>query len=90
MKNVGLTNYIRPLFQLSQRRSDNSSLLIVFKVTFYELCICKLRHDFEKADSVFKHSQYFEDDESRFVVTILCHLLYVVYSDQKVKTSDIS
>ena len=32
--------------------------------------------------------QYFEDDE--FVVVFLSHLGHVVYSDQKVKTSEIS
>ena len=34
--------------------------------------------------------QYFEDDESHFVVTFSCHLSLVVYSDQKVKMSEIS
>ena len=31
---------VRPLFTLSHRGSDNSPLLIVFKWTLYELCLC--------------------------------------------------
>ena len=38
---------------LSHRWSGNSPLLIVFKWTLYELCICILRHDFYQSDSVF-------------------------------------
>ena len=42
------------LFTLLHRGSDNSPLLIVFKWTLYELCICILRHDFDQSDNVFK------------------------------------
>ena len=35
----------------------------------------------------FKHSA--DDDESRFVVSLSCHLGHVVYSDKKVKASEI-
>ena len=35
--------------------------------------------------------QYLEDDESSFLFfTVLCHLGHVDFSDQKVKTSEIS
>ena len=37
---------VRPLFTLSYRGSDNSPLLVVFKWTLFELCICILCHDF--------------------------------------------
>ena len=37
---------VRPLFTLSYRGSDNSPLLVVFKGTLFELCICILCHDF--------------------------------------------
>ena len=38
---------------------------------------------------VSNEMQYFEDDESCFVVTFSCHLGHVVYSDLKVKTAEI-
>ena len=34
--------------------------------------------------------QYIEDGDSRLVVTFSCHIGHVVYTDQKVKTSEIS
>ena len=42
-----------PLFRLSHRGSENSPLLIMFKWTLHELCICKLHHDFDWSDSIF-------------------------------------
>ena len=57
---------VRPLFTLSHKGSDNSRLLIVFKWTLYEHCICLLHHDFYHSDSVFlAQCSIFEDDESR-------------------------
>ena len=37
---TGNLTKVRPLFTLSHRGSDNSPLLIVFKWTLYELCLC--------------------------------------------------
>ena len=76
---------IRPLFKLSHRGSDNSSLLIVFMWIFYELCICILHHDFDQS-AYFKHSAAFWSWWKSFS----CHLILVAYSDQKVKMSEIS
>ena len=50
---IGNFTKVRPLSTLSHKRSDNFHLLIVFKWTLYELCICILRHDFDQLDSVF-------------------------------------
>ena len=41
---------VRPLF--TNRGSDYSPLLNVFKLTLYELCLCRLHNDFDQSDSV--------------------------------------
>ena len=52
-----------------------------------ELCICILRHEFKQSDSMFQMKcSILKNDESHFVVTFSYHL----YSELKVKTSEIS
>ena len=71
---------VRLLLTLSHRGSDNSPLLVVFKWTLYELCICIFRRDLDHSDSVFyTYCSVSEDDESRvfyvFVSPLACSLL---------------
>ena len=47
-----------------------------------------MRHDFNQSDLHISNAvQYFEDDESGFVVTFSCYLGHVVYLDKNVKRS---
>ena len=63
-------------------------LLIMFKLTLNELYICIMRHDFNQSDLHISNAvQYFEDDESGFVVTFSLYLRLVVYLDQNFKMS---
>ena len=76
---------VRPLFTLSLRGSDNSPLLCSSELIM-NFVVCILHHDFDQSNSLFQtQCGIFK----MMLVTFSCNHGHVVYSDQKVKASQI-